>query len=358
MRYDQKYNQEFRKDLISGDWILIAPGRRLRPHDAKKKSAEKIKITKTDLKKEVADCLFENPQENGNPPPILWYPRPETHLKKRKDFSSWFVQVIPNKYPLLTPPFGKSCSTVQSLGPQKTLKGIGFHEVIITRDHFKTIDKMSIEEVELLLKAYQTRYQMLATEPCINYIIVFHNYGKMAGASITHPHSQFVALPVVDPDISRSLSGSHQYYDQFGKCIHCEMLNWELGQKKRIVHQNEHFVTLVPFAPRVSYEMRVYPLSHAAHFEEITDEKRLAFAEALRDALRRISKVLKDCDYNFFIHTSPIDSSSAKTHDFYSWHIEILPKVASVGAFELASGMEINVIDPDEAAKLFRETEI
>jgi len=58
----KKYNHEFRKDLVSGDWILIAPSRRFRPYDRKKRSAEKIKVAKTDLKKEVADCLFESPQ--------------------------------------------------------------------------------------------------------------------------------------------------------------------------------------------------------------------------------------------------------------------------------------------------------
>ncbi len=348
----KKQIQEFRKDLVSGDWILIASGRQLRPYVEKKKSAEKIKITKTNLKKEVADCLFEDPQKNGNPSPILWYPRPGTPLKKKKDFSSWFVQVIPNKYPLLSLPFGKSCPSVQSFGPQKTLKGIGFHEVIITRDHFKTIDKMSVEEVELLLRTYQMRYQALANEPCINYIIVFHNHGKMAGATITHPHSQLVAVPVIDPDISRSLSSSRQYYDQFGKCIHCEMLEWELSQKKRIVYQNEHFVTLVPFAPRVSYEMRIYPLSHAAHFEEITDEKRLALAESLRDALGRISKVLKNCDYNFFIHSVPFLSQKA---DNYHWHIEILPRGYSWAGMELGVGIEVVVIPPEEAADDLRK---
>ncbi|PIU99646.1 MAG: hypothetical protein COY22_01340 [Candidatus Tagabacteria bacterium CG_4_10_14_0_2_um_filter_40_13] len=347
----KKYNHEFRKDLVSGDWILIAPSRRFRPYDRKKRSAEKIKVAKTDLKKEVADCLFENPQKNGNPSPILWYPRPETPLKKRKDFSTWFVQVIPNKYPLFNLPFGKSCPAVQSFGPQKTLKGIGFHELIITRDHFKTIDKMSIEEAELLLKAYQMRYQALANEPCINYIIVFHNHGKSSGASINHPHSQLVAVPVVDPDISKSLAGSRQYYEQFGKCIHCEMLEWELNQKKRIVYQNEHFVTLEPFAPRVSYETRIYPLSHAAHFEEITDEKRLALAESLRDAIGRISKVLKG-DYNFFIHSAPFLSQKV---DNYHWHIEILPRGYSWAGMELGVGIEVVVVPPEEAADNLRK---
>ncbi len=335
----KKQKHEFRKDLVSGDWILIAPSRAKRPD-----------IIKT--KKEKNFCPFENPQKSGNPPPILWYPRPETPLKKRKDLSSWFIQVLPNKYPLLSAPLKKTCPPVHSLGPQKTLEGVGFHEIIITRDHFKTIDKMKLEEVNLLLKSYQARHQALATEPCINYILVFHNQGKLAGASLSHPHSQLIALPVVDPDISKSIEGSREYYEKHKKCIHCAILEWEMKQKKRIVYQNKHFVTLVPFAPRVSYETRIYPLAHAAHFEEISDEERLSLAESLKDALRRIAKAIKTQDYNFFIHSAPLN---LKNHSHYHWHIEILPRVSAWAGLELGVGIEAVIVPPEQAAKNLRK---
>jgi UDPglucose--hexose-1-phosphate uridylyltransferase len=335
----KKQVHEFRKDLVSGDWILIAPSRVRRPDIIK-------------IKKEKGFCPFENPQKSGNPPPILWYPRPGTPLKKRKNLSSWFIQVLPNKYPLLFHPLKGTCPSVQSLGPQKTLKGVGFHEVIITRDHFKTIDKMNLEEIDLLLKAYQARYQALVSEPCVNYILIFHNQGKLAGASIFHPHSQLVALPVVDPDISKSIEGSQEYYEKHKKCIHCAMLEWEMKQKKRIIYQNKHFVTLVPFAPRVSYETRIYPLVHAAHFEEISDEKRRFLAESLKDALKRIAKAIKTQDYNFFIHSAPL---TLKNHGHYHWHIEILPRVSAWAGLELGVGIEAVVVPPEEAAKNLRK---
>lgn len=334
----KKQVHEFRKDLVSGDWILIAPSRARRPDIVK-------------AKKEKEFCPFCNPQKSGNPPPILWYPRPGTPLKKRKDLSSWFVQVLPNKYPLLSVPLTKTCPPVHSLGPQKTLRGVGFHEIIVTRDHFKTIDKMNLEEIDLLLRTYQNRYQTLASEPCVNYILIFHNQGQLAGASLFHPHSQLVALPVVDPDISRSLEGSQEYYEKHKKCIHCAMLEWEMKQKKRIIYQNKHFVTLVPFAPRVSYETRIYPLAHAAHFEEISDEKRRFLAESLRDALKRIAKAIKTQDYNFFIHSVPL---TLKNHDHYHWHMEILPRVSAWAGLELGVGIEAVVIPPEEAAKDLR----
>jgi UDPglucose--hexose-1-phosphate uridylyltransferase len=344
----KKQIHEFRKDLVSGDWILIAPGRRSRLRAKKTEARKKTGAIKTGL----GDCPFENPQKSGNPPPILWYPRPGTSLKKRKDLSFWFVQVLPNKYPLLNPPVGKACPSVRSFGPQKTLRGVGFHEIIITRDHFRTIDKMSLEEVELLLKAYQMRFQALAVEPCVNYILIYHNQGELAGASLSHPHSQLVALPTIDPDISRSLAGSKKYYEQREKCIHCDMLEWELKHKNRIVYSNKHFVTLVPFAPRVSYETRIYPIHHASHFEEISDEKRRSLAESLRDALQRIVKALGNPDYNFFIHTAPL---ALENSDHYHWHLEILPHASIWAGLELGVGIEVVVVPPEEAAENLRK---
>jgi UDPglucose--hexose-1-phosphate uridylyltransferase len=136
------------------------------------------------------------------------------------------------------------------------------------------------------------------------------------------------------------------------------MLKWELGEKKRIVYENENFLVFCPFVSKTEYEVRIFSKEGHAHFEKMPEELFADLGNAFSVIFKKIGRALDKPDYNFFIHTSPIDHSLPKAHEFYSWHIEILPKVASVGAFELASGMEINVVDPDEAAKLFRETEI
>jgi UDPglucose--hexose-1-phosphate uridylyltransferase len=160
---------------------------------------------------------------------------------------------------------------------------------------------------------------------------------------------------MVDPDISRSLAGSSKYHEKHKKCIHCAMLEWELKQKKRIVYRNKHFVTVEPFAPRVSYETRIYPINHAAHFEEISDEKRRFFAESLGDALRRIAKALGNPDYNFFIHSAPISSENNNHYSHYHWHLEILPHVATWAGLELGVGIEVVTVPPEEAAENLRK---
>ena len=340
---DKNSTVEFRKDIVSGEWILVSSRRRARPRFFCKKTAVK--------KAGKKNCPFEDPQKSGNPPPILWYPKPARPRGKTPigDFKEWFVQVIPNKYPVLL--HNGVCAKTTRSGPYEKVEGFGSHEVIITRNHGKDLKKMSIEEISLVLKAYRERYRTLEKEDCIEYILIFHNQGALAGASIEHPHSQLTALPIVPPDVSRSINGGIDFFEKNKKCVHCVMLDWELKKKKRIVFQNDRFITLVPYASRVPYEMRIFPRRHSSDFEEMKDGEISLLAESLKDALNRAAKALKNPDYNFFIHTA---STRVKNVPYYHWHLEILPRTYEWAGLELGTGIEVVSAPPEEAAEKLR----
>ena len=38
----------------------------------------------------------------------------------------------------------------------------------------------------------------------------------------------------------------------------------------------------------------------------------------------------------------------------YHWHMEVIPKMSLLGGFEWSTGIDINTIDPDNAAKMLR----
>lgn len=334
---------EFRKDLVSGDWILVAGSRGKRPRAHKDE--------KGFLSSAKKGCPFEDPQANSNPAPLLWFPHPTKAPKKNPSLKEWWIQVVPNKYPALIP--HKICPQPISEGPYYTMDGIGFHEVIITRDHGRRIPEMTTSEVETLLRAYQERYQTLARESCIEYILIFHNQGPHAGASIFHPHSQLIAFPIIPPDVSKSLEGSRLYYTQSGKCVHCSILDWERKKKIRIVYENKKFIVIEPFASRVSFETRIFPKEHTANFEDLPAKDWRDLAEALRTTLQKIKKGINDPDFNFFIHTAPAKTIAA---DYYHWHIEILPHTAIWAGLELGTGIEVVATAPEEAARILRNS--
>jgi len=335
---------EFRRDMVSGEWILVSSVRRTRPLFLGK-SLPRARLPKK-------DCPFDDPQKSGNPPPILWYPRPPKNKNKRAStrFKDWFIQIIPNKYPVLR--HSGVCPKFNRYGPYKRAEGFGSHEVIITRDHNRDFEKMSLDEISLVFRAFQERYRSLEKETCIEYILIFHNRGSLAGASIGHPHSQLVALPIIPPDVSRSINGGLAFFEKNKKCVHCVMLDWEIKEKTRIVYENEHFITLVPYASRVPYEMRIFPRKHSSDFEEMPEKEARFLAESLKDALIRLDKVFKNPAYNFFIHTA---SARVKNVPYYHWHIEILPRTYEWAGLELGTGVEVISAPPEEAADNLRK---
>lgn len=341
---------EFRKDIVSGDWILMASERLMRPRLIK----PAIETKKTSRK----DCPFENPQKSGNPNPVLWFPYPKGDIFGKVEFEKksnkdWFLQIIPNKYPVLTPHKNKICPQKKEYGPYKTIEGSGFHEVIITKDHIKSLALMSRNEVATVLKAFQERYLMLKKEPCLKYILIFHNHGESAGASILHPHSQLVALPIIPPDVASSLHGSARFFHKNKKCVHCVMIDKEIKEKKRIIAENQDFIAVCPFASRVSYEVRIFPKKHSLYFENIEDKTRNNLAEIFKKALLALYKNLKNPDYNFFIHTAP--SIEVPYAEHYHWHIEIMPRTYKWAGLELGTGIEIVAVLPEKAARDLRK---
>lgn len=324
---------ELRQDLVSGDWIVIAPGRARRPHEIIKKLPKRKVVP-------VRGCPFEDPQKSGNPEPLVVYPNRH----------QWAVQIIPNKYPAVSHD-GIQAGFAKH-GPYKVFLGVGHHDVVITRDHKKNFPHLTKEEANQLFQAFRDRYLMLFEDRYISYISIFHNWGPAAGASIYHPHYQMIGIPVVPPDVSHSLEGSARYFKQNKECVHCVMIAWEQKEKRRVIFENGGAVAFAPFVSRAPFEIRIFPKKHLPYFENTYDHDLESVVAALQKVLRVVEKKLGDPDYNFFIHTAPIKDKDDYKH--YHWHIEILPKVAVRAGFELGTGVEINSVDPDAAAKILR----
>lgn len=325
-----KFPSELRFDPVSKDWILIATGRAKRPENFIKETSRRDSGPKSTC----PFCRIEKERE------ILEY-------KDKK--GNWFVQVVENKYPAFSRGDGLNKRTE---GPYQVMDGVGFAEVVITRDHTRSMAQFSIPEIRQVIDAYHERYLDLMNEKFVNCVSIFHNHGKTAGATISHPHSQIITYPIIDPEVNRSLAGSAAYWKKHKKCVHCVMLDFDKKDGQRIIFENENFWVVCPFASRIAFEIRIYPKNHLAYFERIKDEEKNSLAEAFKIALTKLFKGLNDPDYNFFLHTAPCDG---KNYDHYHWHFEILPKTSTWAGFELGTGIEISTIEPEKAAEYLRK---
>lgn len=324
---------ELRQDLVTGDWVIIATGRAKRPDD--------FFVSQNEWKNDdIETCPFEDPVASGQEKDILLYQVPG---------GDWSLRVFPNKYPALMR--GKIPKAI-SEGPYTAMTGSGYHELVVPREHKRHIALLEVARVAEIFDAYQDRYMDLMRRRNIKYIGIIHNHGKKAGASIAHPHSQILAIPVVSPYIRLELEGAERYRKNNRACVYCEMIQYEKKVKTRVVVENEAFIAFCPFASRSAFEIWVLPKKHNPYFERLANEDKLQLAEVFQGAINALYVALGNPDYNFYIHTSPCDGND---YPSFHWHIEILPQTSTWAGFELSTGIEISTIQPEVAAEFLRK---
>ncbi|KKU22547.1 MAG: Galactose-1-phosphate uridylyltransferase [Candidatus Nomurabacteria bacterium GW2011_GWA1_46_11] len=325
---------EFRRDPISGDWILFSTNR----------AAGHISKGNGQSHQPKEDCPFEPEKIIQNTGQTI------LALKNGQVTDStdnWTTIVVPNKYPALAPGL---CPPPEVDGPFQKMLAHGFHELVITRDHERSFPDFSKEETVEIIKAYHLRYNEIAKDDCGDYILILHNHGRTAGSTIYHNHSQILSMPVIPPVATRSLAASKSYWQEKGQKIFSILLDREVSDKKRVIFENGKFVAFCPYVSKAPFEIKIFPKMDQANFGSLAENDFGDLAEALNASLGMLSRATDDIDYNFFIHTSPLRDGE----DHYRWHVEIVPRVSPIAGLELGAGVFLNVVDPDDAAERLR----
>lgn len=327
---------ELRRDPVIGRWIIISTERGKRPSEYAQ-----------DVEPEMGKlCPFCPGNEDKTPPEIVAYGPPGRQPNK----SGWRLRVVPNKFPALQIEGGLNR---RGDGMYDKMNGIGAHEVLIeTADHRMEIPDLSQESVEEIFWAYKDRIIDLRKDSRFEYILVFKNKGAAAGASLSHPHSQLIATPMVPVRVRQEMQGAKQYYDYKERCVFCDMISQELASNVRVIAENDQFLAFEPFAPRFPFETWILPKVHESHFEDLQKAEAYSLSHLFKNVLTRIKTLLDDPPFNYIIHNSPLKDSPLP---YYHWHIEIIPKLSKIAGFEWGTGFYINPTPPEEAAQFLKE---
>ncbi len=338
---------ELRKDPIIDRWVIIATERGRRPSDF----APEISPQASGF------SPFAPGNEDKTPPELFQIGRASD---APADTTGWRVRVVPNKFPALSTD-GELDSQAQ--GMFDLMNGVGAHEVIIehTSAHWDIADATP-QEMSEILAAYIARNEALKTDLRYRYILTFRNYGTAAGASINHPHSQIIALPVVPRQVRDQLEVAREHFKHKRRSIFGDLVRQELHSGDRIVEDNAHFVVLCPYASRFPFEMSIYPKRQQNDFTQMNTEEIAALSEVLPRTLGRIKRALGNPAYNMMIQTSPITTprtdgptSWTTIEQDFCWHIDILPRLTQVAGFEWGTGFYINPVSPESATQFLRD---
>jgi len=233
------------------------------------------------------------------------------------------------------------------------MNGIGAHEIVVeTERHDIDLFDLPEKRFEDVLWAYRERLHDLKKDRRFKSVIIFKNHGSAAGASLTHSHSQLIALPVVPKRVIEEMTGCRDYHRFRDRCAFCDIIVQEMEQKSRIVEEGSEFLAFAPYAPRFPFETWIVPKRHQCAYEMIESEQVRPLAAIFRRTLRRLNLALENPAFNFIVHSAPFQEGAA---DYFHWHIEIMPKLTKVAGFEWGSGFYINPTPPEESAKYMRE---
>jgi len=365
---------QYRKDPLSGRWVIIAEERAGRPM-LMSPSAE--------------DCPFCPGHESETPDEIdAFRPKHSTNI------SDWTVRVVPNLYPAVArhshfphhrsfrAKYGRMLDLDDPLDERHdpevaALPGVGAHEVIVdTPRHISCISEMTDDECREMLRMYRRRLREIRHNESWAHVLLFKNVGEAAGATVHHSHSQLISMPFVPPPIQRELFRAIEFRCQTELCYWCAHIESERKLGVRIIEETKRFVLLCPYLSRFPAEMTIFPKRHISHFETLDDMALTELSKLLRRVVFLMKHALTDygpLEYNLVVKSGPFFSpgppDAVSTSDTCIWfrtldyafenayhlHINIFPCLTRAAGFEWGSGLHINPIAPETAAEKFRK---
>jgi UDPglucose--hexose-1-phosphate uridylyltransferase len=319
---------QLRLNPLTGRWVTIAIERGTRPEEL---VSRRLPVEAGPTR----PCPLCPGNEEATPPALESY----------GTNGRWAVRVIPNLYPAFA---GNESMLVRNLGPVFTeASASGVHDVLVfSPDHDASWADLDDRQVGLTTAAIRDRMEKLSRSAAVRYTQAIVNQGREAGASLEHPHGQLLGMPFVPGEIAEESAG-FQRFD--GNCLLCAALEAEVKSDHRIVETTDRALVVCPFWSGHPYEMLVMPRTHCSHLELADPADIVAVGRALRTACARLREIVPGASYNLVFHSAP-----HRHHVPFHWHVHVLPRVTSIAGFEQGTGVLINIVAPEHAARALR----
>lgn len=322
---------ELRHDVVTGRRVIVAPARAARPQEF---------LPPTE--RGGGACPFCEGHEQETPPEIIAQRLPNSQANA----GGWRVRVVPNKFPALTP---QGADGPRGGPLDRRAHCYGVHELIIESPrHLTLTTQMDTAAVADVLLTYRDRLRALADDGRLAFAQVFKNVGAAAGASIAHLHSQIMATDFVPAEVQAELELGRRYFDRYNRCVSCDLLEREREQAERLVAESENFTAFAPFASRSAYECWILPNRHGSDYAALSDAAAGELADVLLGILHPVEHELPLAAYNLLVRTAPLRQPPLGR---FHWRIEVVPRLASWAGFELGTGIFVNAVAPEQAAK-------
>lgn len=329
---------QFLQNPISKQWVVLAPRRAKRPHAAEalrgepdvakampvgRQGAEPVcpfcrgregeekevfRISKSEAFQKTQNVSKSEDSENQM---VRQFDSSESQTHRSSGLSEfsdsdWLVRVLPNKYPFAP-----------------------IHEIIIhSPDHHKNFGELPLDQVGLIIQTYRERYQ---THQNKGQVYIFHNRGEGGGESLPHPHTQLAVVPFeVSMDIPALDPSSSEGEGP--------------GNKEQTQALTPHLYLFCPKTSQWPDEVWIVPKERGRSFGQIKDEE----ITDLAYALQRLVQIFDlrhghEFPFNFYIYPGE------------DWYLRLIPRLKSLGGFEIGTGVFVNTQDPQETIRFIKQ---
>ena len=134
------------------------------------------------------------------------------------------------------------------------------------------------------------------------------------------------------------------YKLEHGRCIYCDIIRKE-RHGPRLVYYDKHVMAFTPYASMYNYECWIMPHRHIDNITLLNSEERLSWAKILKHILKKITQLR--LPYNYYFHQVVHDEDQ-------HLYMKIIPRGGVWAGVEIGSGLIVNQIAPEAAARYYR----
>ncbi len=327
-----------RKNILTGDWILVSPHRTNRPWQGEVSKSDNIPRSKYE-----PDCYLcpGNKRANGE-----INPQYKSTFTFTNDFSALLEKLQNfsfNKKNLLIAKSEKGICRVVNFSPR----------------HDLTLAEMEESDIQKVIETWCREFQNLSSLPFINYVQIFENKGSIMGNSNPHPHGQIWAQESIPLEITKELKQFKKYYKKHKNTLLSDYLKLEIKLDERIVFQNNSFVAVVPYWAVWPYEILIISKRKLKDILQLNKQEKKDFANILKIVTTKYDNLFETSfPYSAGIHQAPTNKKEYKEYHFHMHFYPPLLRSASIKKFMVGYEMLAEPqrdITAEYSAKILRD---
>lgn len=325
-----------RKNVLTGEWVLVSPHRTKRPWQGKKDKPQQAVRLEYD-----PHCYLCPGNERAGG-------------AKNPDYTGTYT--FTNDFAALLQ--SPAESRVDGLLEAESESGL-CKVICYSPNHGLTLPLMNEQDVVKVIELWQNEYKELGAKKDINHVQIFENKGAIMGCSNPHPHGQIWAQRSIPQEVQKKVVRQKKFWDINKQSLLGKYLEQELDLQERIVLQNDTFVALVPYWAVWPFETMIIPKRHITSILELSREEVIDYANILKSLTIKYDNLFETSfPYSAGIHQAPTDG---KDNSHWQMHMSFYPPLlrsAEVKKFMVGYEMFANPqrdITAEQAAQRLRD---